>query len=206
MDVRRFLPIICGVVVVVVSLTVVSSPSAAPPSLARYASADKDRVILENGRGVALFRVRGGLFGYFARGTLRITDLPRGAETEIGVDGAEAMRRVLAAESRFGPIGGILFILGIIFGFVTAVTGSFDLTASWLLIAYGLVVLVLATGIAFHGPRARRLQTLAAESPEEEPSEALRMLIRAPSARVISAIDGLMWLALVYVMVVKPFR
>jgi hypothetical protein len=35
-----------------------------------------------------------------------------------------ATRRVLAAEDRFGPIGGALFILGIVFGFLTAITAD----------------------------------------------------------------------------------
>jgi hypothetical protein len=116
-----------------------------------------------------------------------------------------AIRRALAAEARFQPAGGALFLLGIVFGFVTALTGEFDLTAPWLLIAYGLVVVVLATGIVYHGPRGRKLKALAEASPENEPSEALRALIDAPSARVVTAVDGLLWLALIYVMVVKPF-
>jgi hypothetical protein len=92
-----------------------------------------------------------------------------------------------------------------VFGFVTALSAEFDLTAAWLLIAYGLVLLILATGIAYHGPRGRKLQALAEASPEDEPSEALRALIGAPSARVVAALDGLLWLAVIYVMAAKPF-
>jgi hypothetical protein len=93
MGVRRFLPIICGIVVVVF-LTAVSSPSAAPPSLARYAGADKDRVDLRNGRGIAVFHARGAIIGEFARGRLRIVDLPRGLETTISVYGAEKVKEI----------------------------------------------------------------------------------------------------------------
>jgi hypothetical protein len=39
-----------------------------------------------------------------------------------------AMRRTLAAEARFAPAGGVLFILGIVFGFITAQTADLDLT------------------------------------------------------------------------------
>jgi hypothetical protein len=46
-----------------------------------------------------------------------------------------AMRRVLSAEDRFAPIGGAIFLLGIAFGFVTAITADFDLTQTWLLIS-----------------------------------------------------------------------
>jgi uncharacterized membrane protein len=116
-----------------------------------------------------------------------------------------AIRRALAAEARFQPTGAALFVLGIIFGVVTALTGEFDLTAPWLLIAYGLVLVTLVTGIAYHGPRGKKLQTLAEASSENELSAPLRALIDAPSARVVVALDSLIWLAIIYVMVVKPF-
>jgi hypothetical protein len=92
MDARRFLPIIFGIVFVVF-LTAVASPSAAPP-LERYMSADKDRVDLRNGRGIAGFHARGAIFGAFKRGRLRIVDLRRGLETEIRVDGAEKIKEI----------------------------------------------------------------------------------------------------------------
>ena len=38
-----------------------------------------------------------------------------------------ALRRVLAAEDRFTPIGGGFFLLGLAFGFVTAIVGEIDL-------------------------------------------------------------------------------
>jgi hypothetical protein len=92
MSVRRLLPIICGIVVVAF-LTALASPSAAAP-LERYMSADKDRVDLRNGRGIASFHARGAIFGALGRGRLRIVDLPRGMETEISVDGAERIREI----------------------------------------------------------------------------------------------------------------
>lgn len=122
-----------------------------------------------------------------------------------GTGDVRAIRRVLAAEARFQPVGGGLFLLGIVFGFVAALTGDFDLTAAWLLVAYGLVVVILVTGIAYHGPRGKRLHQLAEASPEDQPTEALRAFIRAPSARVVTMLDTLVWLAIIYVMVAKPF-
>lgn len=116
-----------------------------------------------------------------------------------------AIRRIVAAEERFGPLGGGLFVLGIVFGIVTALTGQMDLTAPWLLISYVLVLVILVTGIGFHGPRARKLQALADASPDDQPSDELRTLIEAPGARIVSAVDGLIWLALIYAMVAKPF-
>ena len=116
-----------------------------------------------------------------------------------------AVRRVLAAEDRFGPIGGGAFLLGIVFGFVTALVGDFDLTQAWLVIGYVLAAFVLVTGIAYHGPRAAKLKAAAEASPDDHPSDELRALIYASSVRVVNAIDGLAWLAIIYVMVAKPF-
>ena len=92
MNVRQLLPLVCGLAIVV-GLTPVASASAAP-SLARYLGADTDRVELRNGRGVAEFVARGAVFGYVGRGSVRIVDLPRGADTEISVYGAERVHRV----------------------------------------------------------------------------------------------------------------
>jgi uncharacterized membrane protein len=116
-----------------------------------------------------------------------------------------ALRRVLAAEDRFAPIGGAMFILGIVFGFLTAITGDFDLTDAWLLIAYVLTLFILVNGLTYHRRQAERLKAAAAASPDGQPSDELRAIAGAPSVVVMNAIDGLAWLAIIYVMVAKPF-
>jgi uncharacterized membrane protein len=117
----------------------------------------------------------------------------------------QALRRVLAVEDRFAPIGGGAFLLGIVFGFVTAVVGDFDLTQTWLVIGYVLAALVLVTAFAYHVPTATKLKTLADASPDDEPSAELRAFVDAPIGRLVNVIDGVLWLALIYVMVAKPF-
>ena len=76
-------------------LTLAVAP-AAEASLARTTSADKDLVSLSRGRGVARFSGQGVLWGGFARGKIRVTDLPGGAQTEISVYGAERVTVVSA--------------------------------------------------------------------------------------------------------------
>jgi uncharacterized membrane protein len=115
-----------------------------------------------------------------------------------------ALRRVLAAEDRFAPIGGAMFLLGIVFGFLTAITGDFDLTQTWLLIAYGLTLFILVNGLTYHRSQAEKLKAAAA-SPDDQASEELRAIAGAPSVAVMNTIDGLAWLAVIYVMVAKPF-
>ena len=116
-----------------------------------------------------------------------------------------ALRRVLAVEDRFAPIGGGMFALGVVFGFLTAITGDFDLTQTWLLIGYALSLFILVNGVTYHRAQAEKLKAAAAGSPDDQPSEELRRIAGAPSVAVMNTIDGLAWLAVIYVMVAKPF-
>jgi uncharacterized membrane protein len=116
-----------------------------------------------------------------------------------------ALRRVLAAEDRFAPIGGAIFLLGIALGIVTAVVRGFDLTQAWLLIGYGLSAVVLINAFAYHIPTANRLKALADASPSDEPSPELRVAISAPIGAVMVVVDSVVWLALIFVMATKPF-
>jgi uncharacterized membrane protein len=116
-----------------------------------------------------------------------------------------ALRRVLASEDRFAPIGGAMFILGVVFGFLTAITGDFDLTQTWLLIAYALTLFILVNGLTYHRSQAVKLKAAAAASPNDQPSDELRAIAGAPSVAVMNSIDGIAWLAIIYVMVAKPF-
>lgn len=57
-----------------------------------------------------------------------------------------ALRRVLSGEDRFAPIGGAMYVLGTVFGFVTAITADFDLTQTWLVVSYVLAAFILVNG------------------------------------------------------------
>jgi hypothetical protein len=116
-----------------------------------------------------------------------------------------ALRRVLSIEDRFAPVGGGIFLLGIVFGFITAISGDLDLTATWLVIGYVLAATIFVTGFAYHMPYATKLKAAAEASPDDGASNELRALVDAPSGRWVNAFDGVVWLALIYVMVAKPF-
>jgi uncharacterized membrane protein len=117
----------------------------------------------------------------------------------------QALRRVLAAEDRFMPIGGAAFLLGIVFGFLTAIVADFDLTQTWLLIGYALSLFILVNGITYHRGQAERLKAAAEASPDERAASEVRAIAGAPSAALMNVIDGLAWLGIIYVMVAKPF-
>ena len=80
--------------ILVIGLMLVAAPVAEADD--RALSWDKELVSLERGRGVARFSGQGVLWGGFARGKIRVTDLPGGAATEIGVYGAERVTVVNA--------------------------------------------------------------------------------------------------------------
>jgi hypothetical protein len=61
---------------------------------------------------------------------------------------------VLAAEDRFAPIGGAMFLLGVVFGSLTAITSDSDLAQTWLLIGYALTVFILVYGVTYHRTQA----------------------------------------------------
>jgi hypothetical protein len=103
------------------------------------------------------------------------------------------------------PVGGGIFALGIVFGFITAISGDLDLTQTWLIIGYVLAAFILVNAFVYHAPQARKLEAAAKASPDDQPSAELRALIDAPSATWVNVLDGAVWLALIYVMVAKPF-
>jgi uncharacterized membrane protein len=116
-----------------------------------------------------------------------------------------ALRRVLASEDRFGPVGGAAFLLGIVFGFLTAIVGDIDLGQTWLLIAYALSLFILVNGVTYHRRQAERLKVAAEASPGDRATGEIRAIASASSATAMNVVDALAWLGIIYVMVAKPF-
>jgi hypothetical protein len=116
-----------------------------------------------------------------------------------------AIRGVVAAEGRVTPAAGILMLAGLVFGFVTAIAAGFSLTAPWLLISYGLVLAIILVGAFYHGPEGKRLEEAAANSPDDEPSGELQVVLAGGSrTRVVNFVDAVLWIGLIFTMVVKP--
>lgn len=107
----------------------------------------------------------------------------------------------LAGQRAFVDNVGIgLIVAGLVFGLLTALTGGFDLTAPWLIIAYVLVVLIIVVGAGPETAFAKRLQA-AAESGDEAEFEAAR---RDPR-RNLAWLSGILYGLVIADMVVKPF-
>lgn len=104
----------------------------------------------------------------------------------------------------FQAAGGVVLVLGVVFGFGTAVTAGFTLTSKWLIVAYVLAALIIFIGLGIHGPWTRRLAAAAASSPDGAASPELSAVLSDRTVRMAGPISGLLWIAVIAVMVLKP--
>ena len=110
-----------------------------------------------------------------------------------------ALRRVDHVSQTTGQIGFALLIIGIVAGFVTAITGGFNLTAPWLLIAYALVLsdLLVLRWATVHTTRVRAAQN--------DPTADLTGIARSARANLTLVVLVGFWLLIIADMIVKPF-
>ena len=112
---------------------------------------------------------------------------------------AGALKTAMRFDEALERTAGGFYGLGILLGVAATLTGSLDLTAPWLLIAYALVVLLIVNNL-YLSLRLRALKEVASSGN----SASLGALSRARA--LTASIIGL-WLitlALVYMMVAKP--
>jgi hypothetical protein len=99
-------------------------------------------------------------------------------------------------------LGALAYGLGVVFGVLTAMSGSIDLTTPWLVTSYVLIILLISTNFAFE--RWTRRVDAAANGDAEKSRKALDALVRERLAGLSLAGMVLVTLAIVFVMVVKP--
>lgn len=105
-------------------------------------------------------------------------------------------------------IGSSIFLLGIVFGLLTAATGDIDFFRGWLIAAYVLVAAALLVNVT---PFVQRMPKVAREALEVEAggSSAEDVARRMSSVRtgflVSVALNAAIFVALIVDMVVKPF-
>ena len=112
---------------------------------------------------------------------------------------AGALKTAMRFDEALERTAGGFYGLGILTGVAAALTGSLDVTAPWLLTAYGLVVLLIVNNL-YLSLRMRALREIATTG--NGAVVAAHSRSRALSASVAAL--GLITLALVYTMVVKP--
>ena len=117
---------------------------------------------------------------------------------------AVAYLRLDALAKRTDMVAIGLFLMGLLFGFATALSGGFDLTASWLIVAYVLVAGIFVEGIFITIPRYKQIRDVATNSDPAVAGDAIARLVRDPGHVALVTIVGILWLGVLFVMVVKP--
>jgi hypothetical protein len=111
--------------------------------------------------------------------------------------------RIIPAWYRLGDrVGGGMFLAGIGFGFVTAVTSGISLAAPWLVATYVLVGLNFLNGWLVWEPPAKRLSRMIEAGEEDAPD--VKKLLLSRRRRVAEVVDIGLWVAIIFTMVMKP--
>jgi hypothetical protein len=118
----------------------------------------------------------------------------------------EGLRTYFRMAPRIDAVGGLLFVAGIVLGFINAWAIGWDLLSSWLIAAYVLVVLIAIAGAAM-GPYLRRVKAALKASDtidRDKVNDELEAELRKPTATIGSAVLILLIVAVIYDMVFKP--
>jgi hypothetical protein len=113
------------------------------------------------------------------------------------------LRAYFRLGKRADQVGMALFLLGIGFGLVAAVTIGWDLLTGWLLIAYVLVVLTIVVGFS-SVPYLGRLEAALPERDDGPSSPELDALLRSPTLSLTSGAAILLTALIIADMVFKP--
>ena len=97
------------------------------------------------------------------------------------------------------------YVVGGLFGLVTAINFGYNLLAPWLLIAYVLFASAMITGIAFNSKFGPRILQATADVPDGPLTPPITALFTDPRYRLVTTIDYVVLIALLFDMVVKPF-
>jgi drug/metabolite transporter (DMT)-like permease len=122
-----------------------------------------------------------------------------------------ARSRDVPAIRRFGALAPpvvrtaiALVLLGLVFGLITVNDEHFSYTDTWVVIAYFLYAGLFALG-PFEGRFQTRITDAAKASPDDAASPQLEALISNTGRRAIVVISMVLYVAIIYDMVMKPF-
>ena len=116
-----------------------------------------------------------------------------------------AIRTAFALAKPMNVAAPVLFLLGVAFGLLDAITRGFNLFAPWLLIAYALFVVMFALGGSVQGRWVDRIASAAASSDDVTPSDDLQRVVHDRPAAVAMYVSWLLLAGIVFTMVAKPF-
>ena len=112
-----------------------------------------------------------------------------------------AIRRSFAHTTSVFRVGAAFYGLGLLFGFLAALNGQIDLTASWLITAYVLVGVLIVFNLGFER-WTKRIERASEDHADSRADLDAAIRARAP----VYALTGMVLLTIliVFVMVVKP--
>lgn len=117
------------------------------------------------------------------------------------VAGLRGFLPVAMAAGRLIPI---LFVVGLVFGILAALTGQIDLLRPWLVASYVVFAIAMAMGPLLAAPWGARLGAATFASPLDAPSAELVAAIHDRRGIVSATIGLTAIVVIVFLMVVKP--
>ena len=116
-----------------------------------------------------------------------------------------AIKTVFGLAKPFGQAIPIMFLIGLVFGLLTAATTPWDFFKPWLLIAYVLFATALSVGGAITTPWNARVGKAAAMNQGDAPSAELQAAIADTRIDTAFWITNIAILLIIFDMVFKPF-
>jgi uncharacterized membrane protein len=116
-----------------------------------------------------------------------------------------AIRAAYAIAAMRGKIFGPLAVVTALIGFWVASTTGIPLNSGWLVASYVVFVVLMLIGFGFHARKEVSIYNLAMASPENAPSAELNAAIHDPLEVPMGIASTLLWIALFYLMIAKPF-
>ncbi len=98
----------------------------------------------------------------------------------------------------------MLFVTGLVFGLLAAWAGELDFFQPWLIGAYIIFAIAMATGVLVGGPWAVRMAAAADQSGTDAPSPALTAAIHDRRGVISTTILMLSIIVIIWLMVAKP--
>ena len=115
------------------------------------------------------------------------------------------LRIALSVVTRIGPVLPALFILGGLFGLLTAISFGYPLFAPWLVIAYVLFATMFLIGVTENRTWPMRMAKALEAAPDGPVTPQIAELFSSTRTIAFTVLDIVVVFAIIFDMVVKPF-
>lgn len=115
------------------------------------------------------------------------------------------IRGLATVHARLGPVTFVMYMLGGIFGGLTAIAFGFDLLAPWLVIAYVAFAIAVLLGVTENRTWPQRLAEAVKRTPDGPLTPEIKDLFMNRTTLSVLAIDIAWFFVIIFDMVIKPF-